>query len=120
MREGLQKIVSDDETIVAISTPLGYSGIGVIRLSGLECLNVVRRFFQPHSPGSHLQHRVSLVGFWNDATGVQIDEVVVALFSAPRSYTGEDVIEISAHGNPLVLRRIVATLRDAGIRLAAP
>src|SRR5215813_704589 len=120
MREGLHKIVSDEETIVAISTPLGHSGIGVIRMSGQECLNVARRFFKPRSPNSDLQHRQVLVGTWNDVNSSEIDEVLVTFFRAPHSHTGEDVIEISAHGNPLGLRRIVDSTLHAGARLATP
>src|SRR5215813_1717389 len=120
MREGLHKIFSDEETIVAISTPLGRSGIGVIRMSGRECLSVARRFFKPHSQNSGLQHRKVVVGAWNDMHGSEIDEVIVTFFQAPHSYTGEDVIEISAHGNLLGLRRIVETTLLGGSRLAAP
>jgi tRNA modification GTPase len=120
MREGLQKIVSDEETIVAISTALGRSGIGVIRVSGRDCESVARRFFKPHSQNSGLQHRKVVVGTWNDVHACEIDEVIVTFFQAPHSYTGEDVIEISAHGNPLGLRRIVESTLLAGARLAAP
>src|SRR5688572_401395 len=120
MREGLQKIVSDDETIVAISTPLGHSGIGVIRVSGPASLNIVRRFFKPNTPKSEWTHRVAYVGKWNDMDGQDLDEIVVTFFQAPRSYTGEDVIEISAHGNPFVLMRIVEIICTARARLAAP
>src|SRR5215475_25713 len=120
MREGLHKIVSDEETIVAISTALGRSGIGVIRMSGRECVSVARRFFKPHSQQFDLQHRKVVVGTWHVVHGSEIDEVIVTFFQAPRSYTGEDVIEISAHGNPVALRRIVESARLAGGRLAAP
>ncbi len=115
MREGLHKIVSSDETIVAISTPAGHSGIGVVRISGTESAAIARRFFR-----YQLEHRKATVGVWNDENGEEIDEVVVTLFAAPRSYTGEDVIEISAHGNPFALRRIVDAARTAGARIAAP
>jgi tRNA modification GTPase len=120
MREGLHKIVSDDETIVAISTPIGHSGIGVIRMSGNDCLNTARRFFNAHSRNGDFQHRTAVVGRWNDSNGNAIDEVVVTFFRAPQSYTGEDVLEISAHGNPVVLRRILETARLAGARFATP
>jgi len=118
MREGMQKIVSDEETIVAISTPPGRSGIGIIRISGKNSRTAVDRFFKPHGNLSDLRPRVAVVGTWNDASGEQIDEVVMTWFSAPRSYTGEDVVEISAHGNPLILRRILETTRLVGARLA--
>ena len=120
MREGLQKVLSDDETIVAISTPLGTSGIGVVRISGRECLSIATQFFKPHSQNCSLQHRLAVVGSWHDADGVQIDEVVITFFRGPNSYTGEDVLEISAHGSPLALRRVVGTAIAAGARLAVP
>ena len=120
MREGLHKIVSDDETIVAISTPLGNAGIGVIRMSGRDCLTIARCCFKPHSPKTEFQHRVAFVGLWNNADDEPIDEVVVTFFQRPHTYTGEDVLEISAHGNPFVLRRIVESARRRGARLAGP
>src|SRR5215470_5077559 len=98
MLEGLHKIVSTDETIVAISTPLGHSGLGVIRISGNACQSLAQRFFKSHAPNSELKHRTAALGTWNDQQGDPIDEVVITFFQGPRSYTGEDVIEISAHG----------------------
>ena len=120
MREGLHKIVSSDETIVAISTPIGRSGIGVVRVSGSLSREIAGRFFKSSSPDSELNHRTAVVGLWVDATGAAIDEVVLTYFRDPHSYTGEDVLEISGHGNPLTLKRIVETTRSAGARIAAP
>ncbi len=120
MREGLHKIVSGDETIVAISTPLGHSGIGVVRISGTDAAAIAARFFRALSANMVLEHRTSVVGRWFDADSDPVDEVVVTLFRAPQSYTGEDVLEISAHGNPLALRRILQSGVAAGARLAAP
>jgi tRNA modification GTPase len=120
MREGLHRIVSNDETIVAISTPFGRGGIGVIRLSGTAALSIAKRFFKPHSSDCALEHRQALVGTWVGPSTERLDEVVVTLFQAPHSYTGEDVIEISAHGNPLILGSIVETTRAAGARMAMP
>lgn len=119
MREGLHKILSIDETIVAISTPAGRSGIGVVRVSGRDAMEIAEKFFHGHSV-SKLEHRKAEVGTWRDACGSEVDEVVATMFRAPRSYTGEDVLEISAHGNPLILGRIVDTVRGAGARLATP
>lgn len=118
MREGLQKIISLDETIVAISTALGRSGIGVVRISGKEALAIAERFFKPH--GRNLKHRLAHIGDWLEAGGTRIDEVVVTAFRAPESYTGEDVVEISAHGNPLILSGIVETACSASARVASP
>ena len=121
MREGLHKIVSSDETIVAISTPLGRSGIGVIRLSGPSVRSITERFFKPHHGATLLlEHRAALVGAWLGSDGDPIDEVVVTFFRGPQSYTGEDVVEISGHGNPVTLGRIVASTQSAGARIAAP
>src|SRR5437867_4101945 len=121
MLEGLHKILSSEETIVAISTPLGRSGLGIIRISGREAMAIAERFFKPHSSSSsHLEHRMAAVGTWINAAAEPVDEVVVTLFRAPQSYTGEDVVEISGHGNPLILARIVEDVRAAGARIAAP
>src|SRR5215470_150149 len=120
MREGLHKIVSDEETIVAISTPLGHSAIGVIRISGPNALKIARRCFRSHSPDSCLQHRMAQLGIWNDIDGRQLDQVVLKFFQGPESYSGEDVVEISAHGSPFALRRILKTVNLAGARLAEP
>src|SRR5947208_17174508 len=106
MREGLHKIVSSDETIVAISTPLGRSGIGVVRISGAEAVAIASRFFSLHSAPTVLVHRTAAVGTWLDFRGDKIDEVVVTFFRARHGYTGEDVGEISGHGRTLALKRI--------------
>jgi tRNA modification GTPase len=120
MREGLHRIVSSDDTIVAISTALGRSGIGVVRLSGSAAHSIATTFFQPHSPGSVIEHRRAVVGVWIGSGEEYLDEVVVTFFQTPNSYTGEDVVEISAHGNPLILGRILETARAAGARIARP
>jgi tRNA modification GTPase len=117
MREGLQKIVSIDETVVAISTPIGRSGIGVVRVSGREALRIGENLFKANSA---LEHRKAVVGIWHDGDGQSIDEVVATIFRGPQSYTGEDLLEISAHGNPLVLAQIVETVLQSGARLATP
>src|SRR5438876_305423 len=102
MREDLHKIISGDETVIAISTPLGRSGVGVVRMSGRDAIGIAQRFFKSHSSNSHLEHRTAVIGTWtNEDAEQQVDEVVVTLFRAPQSYTGEDVVEISGHGHPL-------------------
>src|SRR5437773_1959644 len=117
MREGLQKIVPSDDTIVAIATPLGRSGIGIVRISGNEARAVAARFLRT---AQAMGHRRALVGCWLDENGATVDDVVATFFESPHSYTGEDVLEVSAHGNPLILTRIVQTVQNAGARLAAP
>jgi tRNA modification GTPase len=86
-----------------------------VRISGHQAESIVARLFQAQTS---LIHRQSTVGHWRDANGNVIDEVVVTFFKAPHTYTGEDVLEISAHGNPRILARIVGTVLDQGTRMA--
>jgi tRNA modification GTPase len=94
------------DTIVALATPLGRSGIGVIRLSGEDSLRIVRRLvddqtFDPKPRFAHLQKVYDLSG------REVLDEVLITYFKSPQSFTGEDVIEIAGHGSPIVLRQII-------------
>ena len=105
--------------MVAVSTPLGKSGIGVIRLSGKDSFNLIGKVFR--SGSKTLQDRSPLVGKIFDPTTHQLlDQVVVTYFQAPRSYTREDVIEISCHGSPVLLKAILAAIIESGARLARP
>ena len=105
-----------DETIVALSTPPGRSAIGVIRLSGPTAHDLLSRFFQPRAPNTS---RLARYGRFLDGPDT-IDDVVTTTYTAPHSYTGEDMVEISAHGNPLVLGRIITALIAGGARRAEP
>jgi tRNA modification GTPase len=108
--------ISPTDTIAAISTPPGEGGIGVIRLSGPDAVAIARRLFRPaFDPAPYRLHYGHVV----DETGV-VDEVLLSVMRAPRSYTREDVVEISAHGGPVPLRRILALVLAAGARLARP
>jgi tRNA modification GTPase len=103
---------STSDTIVAIATPPGRGGIGVVRLSGPEAGPIGRRL---------VTHRGELEprrAIFTRAHGV--DQVVVTYFPSPHSYTGEDVVELSAHGSPIVLRTIVERAMACGARLAEP
>jgi tRNA modification GTPase len=104
-------------TIVALSTPLGRSGIGVVRLSGAEALSIVRRLIddEDFSPDARTTHLRRLV---DDETGEAIDEAVITYFKAPHSFTGEDVIEISCHGSPVLLRQVIDACLRFGARMA--
>ena len=105
--------------MVALSTPLGKSGIGVIRLSGKESLNLMGKLFR--SGSKTLQDRSPLVGkIFHPTTHQILDQVVVTYFQAPRSYTREDVIEISCHGSPVLLKAILGAILESGARLARP
>jgi tRNA modification GTPase len=117
MREGLQKIVSLDETIAAISTPPGRSALGMVRISGPAALSVVSRLFKSDSP---VEHRRVVVGNWVDMNGQPLDQVVLSFAAKPNSYTGEDLVEVCAHGNPIILYRILESALHAGARMATP
>lgn len=106
------------DTIVAPSTPPGSSGLAVIRLSGERAIEIVDALFQPIRPVTTLFEMAGYQTVFGDLAG--LDEVMVALFRAPHSFTGEDVVEISCHGGPAVKRAILETLIEAGCRLADP
>ena len=105
-----------DDTIVAIATPPGRGGIGVVRLSGPASHDIVRAL----TTRDAFEPRYATLATVRDSGGDPIDQAVVTFFPAPRSYTGEDVAEIAAHGSPVVLRAIVAAAIAQGARLANP
>ena len=107
-----------DDTIVAIATPPGPGGIGVVRLSGATALEIAAAILS--GPGNLEPRRATLTDALDPARRRSIDRVLATYFPRPRSYTGEDVVEISGHGSPVVLRRIVESATAAGARLAEP
>jgi tRNA modification GTPase len=107
------------DTIVAISTPTGRGGLGVVRISGPEATAIaagILRFPQDHSWSSW----TAALADFPDEQGHKVDQVVVTFFARPRSYTAEDVIEISCHGSPVVLRYCVECAMALGARPAEP
>ena len=110
---------SPDDTIVAVATPAGRGGIGVVRVSGPKASGVAGAVLRA---GHDLQPRhatlASVVG--GPAGDRPLDQVVATYFPGPASYTGEDVVEISGHGSPVLLRQIVEAVVRAGARLAEP
>jgi len=105
------------DTIVAICTPPGRGGIGVVRLSGPDAPRIARAIVAIRS---ELRSWGASFGELLDEEGGTVDEVIVAWFAAPQSYTAEDVIEISCHGTPVVLRHCLDRSVRAGARLAEP
>jgi tRNA modification GTPase len=104
------------DTIVAISTPPGRGGLGVVRISGRDAGGIAARILR----GAVLEPWRASVAELLDAEGHVVDQVVVTFFQAPRSYTAEDLIEISCHGSPVVLRHAVERAMAGGARLAEP
>lgn len=105
--------------IAAVSTPFGEGAIAVIRLSGEGVIALADSIFLGKIAPSNAPVRTQLFGKISD-NGEVIDEVLLSLFRAPASYTGEDLVEINCHGGILVTRRILTLLLDRGVRAAAP
>ena len=111
-----------EDTIIAIATPPGIGGLGIVRLSGPRAAAVAGRIFEAKggSKGRVPDRRV-LFGWVRDpGSGRPLDEGFLTYFKAPRSYTGEDVVEISAHGSPAILDGMLELGTRAGARLARP
>jgi len=110
----------ENDTIVAPATAPGESAIAVVRLSGPEALPIAsKRFRGRRSPERSESHRI-LFGSFLDPNDRPLDQVLVSVFRAPRSYTGEDLVEISSHGGSVVPRAILDSLIAAGARPARP
>ncbi|MDE6717152.1 MAG: tRNA uridine-5-carboxymethylaminomethyl(34) synthesis GTPase MnmE, partial [Muribaculaceae bacterium] len=107
------------DTIVAVSTPRGTGGIAVVRLSGPEALDILGTVWRGHHLKDYNSHTAHL-GRIVDESGHILDEVVVTIFLAPNSYTGDDTIEISCHGSLWIQREIVNLLIRSGARAAGP
>jgi tRNA modification GTPase len=112
----LGKLTGWEDTIVALATPPGIGAIGVIRVSGRSSFKIVNQLFTGKDLCAQESHTLH-VGVLKEGEE-QLDEVVVSLFRGPRSYTGEDVIEISCHGSPYVQQRVLQALVAHGARLA--
>lgn len=107
------------DTIVAVATPPGEGGIGIVRLSGPRALNIGRALVTPAESGTAWPSRYLMYGHVVDAvSGRRVDEVLAVYMAAPRTFTAEDVFEIHCHGGPMPLHRVVALALRHGARLA--
>ena len=112
-----------DDTIAAISTPVGQGGIGIVRLSGSEALQIADSIFSSTKKKSIIHtpsHRILHGRIKDPATGEVIDEVLVSVMKAPNTYTKEDIVEINCHGGALPLKRVLELLLNSGARHAEP
>ena len=111
----------NEGTIIALSSPPGSGAISIIRLSGKDAIDVVDKVFKSNSnkPLSKLEGQSLTYGVISDGKEV-IDEVVVSIYRAPHSYTGENIIEISCHGSPYIQQNIISIFLDKKVRLASP
>jgi tRNA modification GTPase len=109
--------MSVTETIVAAATPAGRSALAIVRVDGPLAASIATAALGRKSPPAE---KTSTLGIWRDQTGSPIDQVVAVLWSAGRSFTGNDSLEITCHGNPLLVRRITEDCLARGGRLAEP
>ncbi len=115
--------MSGEDTVCAVSTPPGEGAIGVVRISGRDALRIAQQVFRKKPAGiledlpSHTLHYGLVV---DPATQEVLDEAILSILRKPRSYTREDMVEISCHGSPLLLTRVVALLVKSGARQAEP
>ncbi|HWR96059.1 MAG TPA: tRNA uridine-5-carboxymethylaminomethyl(34) synthesis GTPase MnmE, partial [Arenimonas sp.] len=103
------------DTIAALATAFGSAGVGIVRVSG-----PLAKAIGETLAGQHLKARHALHAYLRDAGGEVLDDAVVLYFQGPQSYTGEDVLELQAHGNPALLNAILRECRRLGARDARP
>jgi len=120
--------MDDSSTIAAIATPAGSGGISIIRVSGPHAISIAAALFQPCAGGPENRpagpafesHRLYYGHIVDPASGRTLDEVMLSVMKAPKSYTREDVLEINAHGGPVAVRSILEAVLRQGARLAEP
>ena len=121
----MKRISSQEDTIAAIATPLGEGGIGIVRLSGPEALAIAERFFEPKQKTKTRDQKNFTVRYGhvvarNGKGAKKVDEALLTVMRGPKSYTGQDVVEISVHGGAAVLREVMRLAAEAGARPAEP
>jgi tRNA modification GTPase len=113
----------DEDTICAISTPPGMGGIGIVRLSGPGSVGIARHIFYPqnNNVGEKLRsHRIYYGKVVNPVTGEAVDEALMSVMLAPKTYTREDIVEINCHGGPVAVKKTLELAVASGARLAEP
>lgn len=111
---------SETDTIAAISTPVGEGGISIIRISGDDAVKVAQRVYQGKDLSKVASHTINYGHIVDPDSGEEVDEVMVSVMRAPRTYTREDVIEINCHGGLLATNRILQLVLSYGARMAEP
>ncbi len=110
-----------EDTIIAISTPLGFSGIGIVRISGPRSLQIAKKIFKPKKHIRKIPPSRPILGYLFDFAKKEFfEEALMTFFAKPRTYTRENMIEISCHGSPVILEEVVRLGTEAGARHAAP
>jgi len=118
-KESKGNLSSLEDTIAAISTPLGEGGIGIVRLSGRDAIKIADKIFKGEKSVSQIpSHRVTYGEIADPLTGEIVDEVLLTVYQSPKSYTAEDLVEISCHGGQLVVTKVLEQALKCGVRLA--
>ncbi|MCX7956433.1 MAG: tRNA uridine-5-carboxymethylaminomethyl(34) synthesis GTPase MnmE [Endomicrobia bacterium] len=110
------------DTIVAVSTPLGFGGLGIVRMSGKKSIEIAEKIFMPKNKNkviSQLKTYTTHLGYIVENSNI-LDEVLLTIMRSPHSYTCEDVVEFSCHGGPAILKKVVELCIAKGARLAEP
>ena len=114
-------LTQEEETIAAISTPFGESGIGIVRISGLLAEPIAQRLFKSKKDHSYLiSHHFNYGEIVDSQKGIVVDEVLVVLMKSPKTYTREDIVEIHCHGGYFILQKVLELVLQQGARLAQP
>lgn len=111
-------VFETEDTIAAIATPYGRSALGTIRISGADSFSITSKVFIPKQDSGITPYRPTLGKIFTQSR--EIDEALLIYFQKPHSYTKEDLIEITCHGNPLILDQVLGSLLNAGARHAKP
>lgn len=110
-----------EDTIIAVSTPLGYGGLGIVRLSGNDALKIAKQIFRPRTKKGKILPRRPILGNIFSADRKEVfEEAYLTLFPAPQTYTREEMVEITCHGSPVILEEVVRLGVKAGARHSAP
>ena len=112
-----------DDTIVAIATPHGWGGIGIVRISGSTAFNIIEKIFVPHTRYNIKQIKTQTIKYGHivdPKNNELIDEVLVSFFKEPNTYTRENITEINCHGGALIVKKILDIIAENGARIAEP
>ena len=114
----MEQIRLFEDTIVGISTAMGKGAISIVRLSGIDAIEIVNKTFKGKNLSKAKSHTIHYGHIYNKEE--LIDEVLVSVFKAPKTYTAEDVVEINCHGGSFVTNQILKLMLEQGARLAEP
>ena len=112
--------IYNEDTIIAVATPAGTGAISIVRMSGPDAIELIDRVFTGKKKLKEVNSHTIHYGKIISGDGELIDDVLVSIFKKPNSYTGENAVEISTHGNPLISQKIIKLLISEGVRLAEP